>query len=238
MLCFALPLPAGVLCDRSGGVRALWGSYSEQISKEEQEWTAGEPHAARGWVACNMGIMPMPLIMPMLVLLPCMDATLRAAPCSAQCLLWAQPAPLSHLHAPLTCPQPGLPAAAFAPWVKRLVAEHARQQSSAAPPREAAAGPAAAEAAAAGQAGGGGAPSSGTSDAGSDGSGSSGGGSGSGGGAADQEHEPVPLPPPQVCDAARSAWHGNKEAAQVLPSLETLGFAPRCWLTGQPGRAP
>lgn len=32
---------AGVLCDRSGGVRALWGSYSEQLNKEEQEWTAG-----------------------------------------------------------------------------------------------------------------------------------------------------------------------------------------------------
>ncbi|KAL4420764.1 hypothetical protein ABPG75_010420 [Micractinium tetrahymenae] len=36
---------SGVLCDRSGGVRALWGSYSEQVSKEESEWTAGLPSA-------------------------------------------------------------------------------------------------------------------------------------------------------------------------------------------------
>ena len=36
-----LSYPAGVLCDRSGRVRALWGSYSEQLNKEETEWTAG-----------------------------------------------------------------------------------------------------------------------------------------------------------------------------------------------------
>ena len=32
---------SGVLTDRSGAVRALWGSYSEQVDKEDSEWTAG-----------------------------------------------------------------------------------------------------------------------------------------------------------------------------------------------------
>ena len=32
---------SGVLSDRNGGVRALWGSYSEQVDKEDTEWTAG-----------------------------------------------------------------------------------------------------------------------------------------------------------------------------------------------------
>lgn len=108
--------------------------------------------------------------------------------------------PHPHYH-PLPC-TPGLPAAAFAPWVERLVAEHARQQSllsAYALAQEPAAG---AEAAAAGQAGGAGAFSSGSSDAGSEGSGGSGSGSGRGSGAADQEFEPVPLPPPQVGWAA------------------------------------
>lgn len=34
---------SGVLADRQGAVRALWGSYSEQVDKEEREWTAGLP---------------------------------------------------------------------------------------------------------------------------------------------------------------------------------------------------
>ena len=36
---------AGVLCSRSGAVRALWGSYSDQVAKQETEWTAGSPTA-------------------------------------------------------------------------------------------------------------------------------------------------------------------------------------------------
>jgi pro-apoptotic serine protease NMA111 len=32
---------SGVLSDRTGGIRALWGSYSEQVDKEDTEWTAG-----------------------------------------------------------------------------------------------------------------------------------------------------------------------------------------------------
>lgn len=36
---------SGVLADRAGRVRALWGSYSEQVDKEEREWTAGLPAA-------------------------------------------------------------------------------------------------------------------------------------------------------------------------------------------------
>lgn len=187
-----LPPPtqtAGVLCDRSGGVRALWGSYSEQISKEEQEWTAGEcADSEGGWdgqllsrttVPCTLWVLPPHWMALVHTFTPTVSAPL---PC-------------------LTLPYLGLPAAAFAPWVEKIVAEHARQQSIAAaavaPLQQATAAPAGAEpAAAAGQ--GAGPPSSGSSDAGSDGSGSSGGTNGSGGGAADQEFEPVPLPPPQV----------------------------------------
>ncbi|GAB4820286.1 hypothetical protein N2152v2_007332 [Parachlorella kessleri] len=33
---------AGVLTDKAGRVRALWGSYSEQVDKSETEWTAGK----------------------------------------------------------------------------------------------------------------------------------------------------------------------------------------------------
>ena len=32
---------SGVLSTRTGGIRALWGSYSEQVDKEDTEWTAG-----------------------------------------------------------------------------------------------------------------------------------------------------------------------------------------------------
>jgi len=32
---------SGVLSTRNGGIRALWGSYSEQLDKEDTEWTAG-----------------------------------------------------------------------------------------------------------------------------------------------------------------------------------------------------
>ncbi len=32
---------SGVLCDRNGAIRALWGSYSEQVDGEDSEWTAG-----------------------------------------------------------------------------------------------------------------------------------------------------------------------------------------------------
>jgi S1-C subfamily serine protease len=34
---------SGVLADDRGRVRALWGSYSEQVDKEEREWCAGLP---------------------------------------------------------------------------------------------------------------------------------------------------------------------------------------------------
>ena len=87
--------------------------------------------------------------------------------------------PASFRPAPL--PPAGLPAAVFAPWVDRLVAEHERQQvvAAVAPPEEAAAaGP-------------------GTT-SGSSGSLSSGDGNGSSKGSAEEEPEAVPLPPPQV----------------------------------------
>ncbi|KAI3430723.1 hypothetical protein D9Q98_005309 [Chlorella vulgaris] len=46
-----LGMESGVLCDRSGGVRALWCSYSEQVSKAEVQWIAGLPAAiAEPWV--------------------------------------------------------------------------------------------------------------------------------------------------------------------------------------------
>jgi len=38
-------LYSGILADREGRMRALWGSYSEQVDKEEREWTAGLPTA-------------------------------------------------------------------------------------------------------------------------------------------------------------------------------------------------
>ena len=39
------PCAVGVLCSRSGAVRALWSSYSDQVAKQETEWTAGSPAA-------------------------------------------------------------------------------------------------------------------------------------------------------------------------------------------------
>jgi S1-C subfamily serine protease len=43
---------SGVLADDRGRVRALWGSYSEQVDKEEREWCAGLPIGVAGpWVA-------------------------------------------------------------------------------------------------------------------------------------------------------------------------------------------
>ncbi|KAL6760325.1 hypothetical protein V8C86DRAFT_2557091 [Haematococcus lacustris] len=36
---------SGVLTDAEGRVRALWGSYAEQVDKEEREWCAGLPTA-------------------------------------------------------------------------------------------------------------------------------------------------------------------------------------------------
>jgi S1-C subfamily serine protease len=42
---------SGVLCDRQGGIQALWGSYSEQVDKEDTEWTAGLPTAVfQPWI--------------------------------------------------------------------------------------------------------------------------------------------------------------------------------------------
>jgi hypothetical protein len=34
---------SGVLANKQGQVRAIWASYSEQISREEREWCAGLP---------------------------------------------------------------------------------------------------------------------------------------------------------------------------------------------------
>lgn len=34
---------SGVLTDEAGRLRALWGSYAEQVEKEEREWCAGLP---------------------------------------------------------------------------------------------------------------------------------------------------------------------------------------------------
>ena len=40
-----------MLTDEKGRVRALWGSYSEQVDKEEREWTAGLPASVMApWV--------------------------------------------------------------------------------------------------------------------------------------------------------------------------------------------
>ncbi|KAL4517828.1 hypothetical protein Ndes2526A_g02205 [Nannochloris sp. 'desiccata'] len=42
---------SGVLSDRNGSIRALWGSYSEQVDKEDTEWTAGLPTAVfQPWI--------------------------------------------------------------------------------------------------------------------------------------------------------------------------------------------
>ncbi|GBF93978.1 protease Do-like [Raphidocelis subcapitata] len=42
---------SGVLTDDAGRVRALWGSYAEQVDKEEREWCAGLPaHVFAPWV--------------------------------------------------------------------------------------------------------------------------------------------------------------------------------------------
>ncbi|GFH09071.1 PDZ domain-containing protein, partial [Haematococcus lacustris] len=42
---------SGVLTDAEGRVRALWGSYAEQVDKEEREWCAGLPTACfQPWV--------------------------------------------------------------------------------------------------------------------------------------------------------------------------------------------
>ena len=44
-------LYSGVLTDRKGAVRALWGSYAEQVDKEEREWTAGLPSSViKPWI--------------------------------------------------------------------------------------------------------------------------------------------------------------------------------------------
>jgi hypothetical protein len=43
---------SGVLTDDQGRIRALWGSYAEQVEKEEREWCAGLPaHVFEPWVA-------------------------------------------------------------------------------------------------------------------------------------------------------------------------------------------
>ena len=42
---------SGVITDDAGRVRALWGSYAEQVDKEEREWCAGLPaHVFAPWV--------------------------------------------------------------------------------------------------------------------------------------------------------------------------------------------
>eukprot|EP00775_Hariotina_reticulata_P006275 gene6275-6514_t len=42
---------SGVLTDDDGRVRALWGSYAEQVDREEREWCAGLPaHVFAPWV--------------------------------------------------------------------------------------------------------------------------------------------------------------------------------------------
>jgi hypothetical protein len=42
---------SGVLTDDQGRVRGLWGSYAEQVDKEEREWCAGLPtHVFEPWV--------------------------------------------------------------------------------------------------------------------------------------------------------------------------------------------
>ncbi|KAF6255925.1 DegP-type protease [Scenedesmus sp. NREL 46B-D3] len=42
---------SGVLTDEEGRVRALWGSYAEQVDREEREWCAGLPtHVFAPWV--------------------------------------------------------------------------------------------------------------------------------------------------------------------------------------------
>jgi hypothetical protein len=42
---------SGVLTDDEGRIRALWGSYAEQVDREEREWCAGLPtHVFAPWV--------------------------------------------------------------------------------------------------------------------------------------------------------------------------------------------
>ena len=56
-------LYSGVLADRSGAVRALWGSFSEQAEKEEREWTAGLPTAVFApWVEKMVAVLDPPLL--------------------------------------------------------------------------------------------------------------------------------------------------------------------------------
>ncbi|KAF5839291.1 hypothetical protein DUNSADRAFT_1164 [Dunaliella salina] len=48
---------SGVLTDDAGHVRALWGSYAEQVDKEEREWCAGLPaDAFEPWVRRLMAL--------------------------------------------------------------------------------------------------------------------------------------------------------------------------------------
>ena len=43
---------SGIITDEQGGVRALWGSYAEQVDKEEREWCVTTRRRAGGAGGC------------------------------------------------------------------------------------------------------------------------------------------------------------------------------------------